>query len=95
MYERRIFRGESGTKEAEILFRYYLGRPVLLRGCVLLVSYTVAFVVAATVRGRLGSLAPYGITIAAMIAGEVVIQSWRRHRDRELAAVKGELSPLT
>lgn len=90
MYRARQFKSEHGEARATVLFQYYLERPLLIRTAVLLFIYAGAFAsaLAGTLSGHAWYLyLSYASAIVTMPAGEWVIYTWRRVRDRDLAAL--------
>jgi hypothetical protein len=77
--------------QAAILFRYYYGKPHMVRCALLLASYSCAFclaVVAKTAREPAFAYGAYAIMIIAMPAGEWVIYRWRQVREAEMKPVE-------
>lgn len=80
-------------KEADVLFDYYVGRPLLTRAAVILIFECIAFVLSIYsifTGNELGSTIAYFIMIATFVVGEIAIHSWRKARDNGLREIKEE-----
>lgn len=90
MYRAGQFKTDGGEAKAIVLYQYYLERPLLIRGAVLLFVYSGVFAsaLAGTLSGgRWYFYLAYATTIVTIPAGEWVVHTWRRVRDRDLAAL--------
>lgn len=92
LFNNRQFRSKAGEQEAQILFFYYIERPMLARIALMLVFFCGAFILAAMahfVNNAVYRYASYLVIIITIIVNEIVIYSWRRKRDRALAVIEG------
>lgn len=86
-----IFRPPTGKKEADILFDYYIKRPLSTKISLTLVSFSAAFVLAGFSRlegQKYLEYIAYGLVVLTIVIGERAIFIWRRARDRRLAVLK-------
>ena len=80
-------------KEADVLFDYYVGKPLLTKIAVTLIFECIAFVLSiySIITGsELGSTIAYFLMIATFVIAEITIHSWRKTRDNSLREIKEE-----
>ncbi len=80
-------------KEADVLFDYYVGKPLLTKIAVTLIFECIAFVLSiySIIKGNeLGSTIAYFIMITTIVIGEFTIYSWRKTRDNSLREIEEE-----
>ncbi len=83
----RKFRHEDIGGPAYILYRYYFGRPIIMRVAIMLVSAVAACTLAVVWRFTGHALLQYGsylLIISTIVIGEFVMHRWREQRNREI-----------
>jgi hypothetical protein len=85
------FKGNVGEKQADILFSYYVKKPLLSRNSIVLVSFCFSFVLASYsifLDNAYLNYAAYASIIIVIIASEIVLQKWRQERDTALFSLQ-------
>ncbi|MDE3154636.1 MAG: hypothetical protein KGN76_06010 [Acidobacteriota bacterium] len=87
MWRRGAFKPDGGADRAEVLFEYYLERPLVVRCAILMFIYFSALILAlagALVGSVYATYAAYVLVIVTIPLGERVIFAWRRARNAAL-----------
>lgn len=80
-------------KEADVLFDYYVGRPILTRIATILIFNCIAFSfsVHSYITGdELGATIAYFVMIINIVISEIAIFSWRKARNNSLQEIRDE-----
>lgn len=83
----RKFNGSVGEEEAQILFDYYIKKPLLSRISIMLVSFCASFTLASYAKFLSNEplcYVAYVVVILVIIVGETVMRKWRHERDCRL-----------
>ncbi|WP_420645752.1 hypothetical protein [Candidatus Leptofilum sp.] len=84
-------------QEADVLFDYYVGKPLLVRIAATLSLECAAFALAIysnNLNIDWGTNVAYAIIITTLITGEILIYSWRKSRDTALQEIREQRKEL-